>query len=384
MIPTRNKDREKGKHRSRDNNRHTEKRKEQPMAEIKTVSGHPADKHMEERTDDHNAYNTANRTDGSAAYSTVTTDAPHRIRELLEDFRRYLADRDKKPNTVEKYLRDARKFLSFCQGRDLDHSQVVRYREYLVASYAPSSVNSMLAALNGFLVFLGREDCCVRVLRVQRELFRDASRDMTVEEYIRLVKQADAEGNVRLSHMLQTMAGSGVRVGELSSITVESLDQKTVSISSKGKFRQILLPRTLVEKLRKYCRRMGVASGSIFVTSSGRPVDRRNIWKEMKNLCRRAGVAEGKVFPHNLRHLFARCFYEKEKDIVRLADYLGHSSVETTRRYTVTSEMEACRMSLEMGLLVDTEPENGHGGYGGSYGNRAGYRHKKRKVPATA
>ncbi|MCI8958903.1 MAG: tyrosine-type recombinase/integrase [Lachnospiraceae bacterium] len=339
---------------------------------------------MEERTDDHNAYNTANRTDGSAAYGTVTTDAPHRIRELLEDFRRYLADRDKKPNTVEKYLRDARKFLSFCQGRDLDHSQVVRYREYLAASYAPSSVNSMLAALNGFLVFLGREDCCVRVLRVQRELFRDASRDMTVEEYIRLVKQADAEGNVRLSHMLQTMAGSGVRVGELSSITVESLDQKTVSISSKGKFRQILLPRTLVEKLRKYCRRMGVASGSIFVTSSGRPVDRRNIWKEMKNLCRRAGVAEGKVFPHNLRHLFARCFYEKEKDIVRLADYLGHSSVETTRRYTVTSEMEACRMSLEMGLLVDTEPENGHGGYGGSYGNRAGYRHKKRKVPATA
>jgi site-specific recombinase XerD len=310
--------------------------------------------------------------------------APDRIRELLEDFSRYLADRDKKPNTVEKYLRDARKFLSFCQGRDLDHSQVVRYREYLAASYAPSSVNSMLAALNGFLVFLGREDCCVRVLRVQRELFRDASRDMTVEEYIRLVKQADAEGNVRLSHMLQTMAGSGVRVGELSSITVESLDQKTVSISSKGKFRQILLPRTLVEKLRKYCRRMGVASGSIFVTSSGRPVDRRNIWKEMKNLCRRAGVAEGKVFPHNLRHLFARCFYEKEKDIVRLADYLGHSSVETTRRYTVTSEMEACRMSLEMGLLVDTEPENGHGGYGGSYGNRAGYRHKKRKVPATA
>ena len=306
------------------------------------------------------------------------------IPELLGEFRCYLTDRDKKPNTVEKYLRDAKKFLSFSQGRNLDHTEVARYREHLTEIYAPASVNSMLAALNGFLVFLGREDCCVQVLRVQRELFRDASRDMTVEEYFRLVNQAEAEGSVRLSHMIQTMAGSGIRVGELPSITVESLDQKTVSINSKGKLRQILLPRSLVEKLRKYCRQMGITSGSIFVTSSGKPVDRRNIWKEMKDLCRRAGVEEGKVFPHNLRHLFARCFYEKEKDIVRLADYLGHSSVETTRRYTITSEMEACRKTLEMGLLVETEVDSLWGGCRDFRGGRAGCRHKKRKRRTTA
>lgn len=276
--------------------------------------------------------------------------------EPVSSFHLYLIARDMAPNTIAKYLRDVKMFLYFNQGRALDHDGVVIYREYLEEFYEPSSANSMLAALNRFLTFLGRTDCCVHVLRVQREIFRDASRDLTMDEYWCLVKQAEADGNQRLAHVLQTLAGSGIRVSELSSITVESLDQKTVSISSKGKIRQILLPSSLTDKLRRYCQNMGLTAGSIFVTRTGRPLDRRNIWKEMKALCDRAGVPESKAYPHNLRHLFARCFYEKEKDIVRLADYLGHSSVETTRRYTRTSEMEDCRRTLEMGLTVDPEP----------------------------
>lgn len=275
--------------------------------------------------------------------------------EPVSSFHLYLIARDMAPNTIAKYLRDVKMFLYFNQGRALDHDGVVIYREYLEEFYEPSSANSMLAALNRFLTFLGRTDCCVHVLRVQREIFRDASRDLTMDEYWCLVKQAEADGNQRLAHVLQTLAGSGIRVSELPSITVESLDQKTVSISSKGKIRQILLPSSLTDKLRRYCQMMGLTAGSIFVTRTGRPLDRRNIWKEMKALCDRAGVPESKAYPHNLRHLFARCFYEKEKDIVRLADYLGHSSVETTRRYTSTSEMEDCRRTLEMGLTVDPE-----------------------------
>ena len=301
--------------------------------------------------------------------------------EALSAFRVYLVARDMKANTVDKYLRDVKHFLYFNQGRDLDHDAVACFRDYLTDFYEPASANSMLAALNRFLKYVGREDCCVHVLRVQREIFRKESKDMTVEEYQRLVIQAEKEGNQRLAHMIQTMAGCGIRVGELPAVTVEALDQPTVSIHSKGKIRQILLPDSLAEKLRVYCRTMGLTSGCIFVTRSGRPVDRRNIWKEMKNLCRRAGVDESKTFPHNLRHLFARCFYEKEKDIVRLADYLGHSNVETTRRYTVTSQMEDCKKALEMGLVVNTEsvrPETS-----GSSGHRKGRYEKKPEAGGT-
>ena len=275
-----------------------------------------------------------------------------RITETLSRFRLHLAIHDKSHNTIEKYIRDVRKFLEFNQGGTLDHVAVANYRAHLVASYKPTSVNSMLAALNNYLEFLGQKDCCVSLLRIQREMFLDETKELTREEYCRLVEQADRDGNIRLFYILQTLAGSGIRISELSAITVESLGQKTVSINSKGKIRQILLPPSLVEQLRAYCREAGRISGSIFVTRSGRPMDRRNIWKEMKTLCGRAGVDQAKVFPHNLRHLFARSYYEKEKDIIRLADYLGHSNVETTRRYTITGRMDACRQQLEMGLTM--------------------------------
>ncbi len=275
-----------------------------------------------------------------------------RITESVSRFRLHLAIHDKSPNTIDKYIRDVKKFLEFNQGGPLDHAAVARYRAHLVTSYKPTSVNSMLAALNSYLEFMGQKDCCVSLLRIQREMFLDESRELTREEYCRLVEQADRDGNTRLFYILQTLAGSGIRVSELSAITVEVLSQKTVSINSKGKIRQILLPRSLVEQLREYCRETGRTAGSIFVTRSGRPIDRRNVWKEMKRLCERVGVDQAKVFPHNLRHLFARSYYEKEKDIVRLADYLGHSNVETTRRYTITGCMDACRKQLEMGLTM--------------------------------
>ena len=269
----------------------------------------------------------------------------------LEDYRAYLKSRDMKPNTVEKYIRDIRKFLVFIQNDKLDHDAVVRYREYLLSRYKDTSTNSMLVALNGYLKYIGKKECQISLLKIQRQFFVDESRELTREEYNRLVKQADKEGNQRLSYIIQTIGSLGIRVSELSYITVESLSQKAVCINSKGKIRYILLTASLVKLLKAYCTQEKRVSGSIFVTRTGRPVDRRNIWSSMKALCRRAGVDESKVFPHNLRHLFARCFYEKEKDIVRLADYLGHSSVETTRRYTMTSQIEECRKTLEMGMV---------------------------------
>lgn len=270
----------------------------------------------------------------------------------LEDYRAYLKSRDMKPNTVEKYIRDIRKFLVFIQNDKLDHDAVVRYREYLLSRYKDTSTNSMLVALNGYLKYIGKKECRISLLKIQRQFFVDESRELTREEYERLVRQADQEGDHRLSCIIRTIGSTGIRVSELSAITVESLGQKTVCINSKGKVRHILLPASLVTLLKKYCRQQNRTSGCIFVTRTGRPIDRRNIWSSMKALCRRAGVEESKVFPHNLRHLFARCFYEKEKDIVRLADYLGHSSVETTRRYTMTSQIEECRRTLEMGMAT--------------------------------
>lgn len=285
--------------------------------------------------------------------------------EPVSRYRLHLIAQDMSKNTVEKYVRDVKKFLEFSRqtGPVTDHACVARYRACLVENYKPVSVNSMLAALNSYLEFTGRKEWCVSLLRIQREMFLDEARELTREEYWRLVDQARQDGNTRLYYMLQTLAGSGIRVGELPFITVEALGQKTVSVNFKGKLRQILLPPSLVEQLEEYCRMEGRRAGSIFVTRTGRPVDRRNIWKEMKGLCRKAGVDQAKVFPHNLRHLFARSYYEKEKDIVRLADYLGHSNVETTRRYTMTGRMDACRQQLEMGLTVERDA-------GGTAGSR--------------
>lgn len=282
----------------------------------------------------------------------------------LEEYERYLYMMEKSFRTIEKYMRDVRHFLTYARDRMQEQQEdgsipericremVLGYKEYLIGAYKISSVNSMLISLNGYLRFIGRQDCCIKLCRLQRQIFSEEEKELSMEEYRRLVWQAEKNGNLRLSCILQTVASTGIRIGELKYIMVESLPRRVVCIHSKGKTRNIILPNSLVEMLKNYCCSKNIKSGSIFITGSGAPVDRRNIWAEMKRLCRDAGVSEYKVFPHNLRHLFARCYYEKEKDIIRLADYLGHSSVETTRRYTMITSMEACQRNLELGMLA--------------------------------
>ena len=274
----------------------------------------------------------------------------------LEEFGRMLAEQEKAACTVEKYLRDVKCFWEFTEAKEIGRLQpmhVVRYKRHLQENYKVSSVNSMLNALNSYLKFVGRAECRVRTLRRQRQIFCDEQRMLRRTEYERLVREAVREGRERLACVLQTLGMTGIRVGELRFVTCESLSSRIIHISCKGKDRDIILPKDLMQLLLEYCRKHGISRGSVFVTRRGRPVDRRNIWAEMKSLCARAGVPAGKVFPHNLRHLFATAFYEKKKDIVRLADYLGHSSLETTRRYTIISSMRACQQELSLGLLVD-------------------------------
>lgn len=293
--------------------------------------------------------------------------------ERLEAYRIFLRERERSPYTIRKYLHDIRVFIRFCEDRDegkrtehMDHAphaggalypelsreSVLEYKQYLQQRYMACSVNSMLNALNGYLKFIGRPELCVRMLRQQRLLFRDEHRFLKKTEYRRLVGEADRKGNTRLSCILQTLCMTGIRIGELQYVRAECLKRNMIRIEHKGKIRDIVVPRDLTRLLKAFCHARGIKAGPIFITRSGKPVDRKNVWKEMKRICVRAGVEARKVFPHNLRHLFAVSFYERTKDIVRLADYLGHSNLETTRRYTAISTMEACQRELDLGLLV--------------------------------
>ena len=293
-------------------------------------------------------------------------------RVKLKCYERYLYNRERHPNTVKKYMHDVRCFFRYVQDRKEGEAKasgkvqkemmpsrewVLQYKESLIGRYKVSSINSMLTALNGYLKFIGRSDCCVQLYRVQRRIFREEEKELSQGEYRRLVLQAEQEGNLRMSGILQTIGSTGIRISELEYITVEVLNKGMACVRSKGKERCIILPPSLVALLKNYCLRANIRSGSIFVTRTGRPVDRRNVWAEMKCLCRAAGILEDKGFPHNLRHLFAQTYYEKEKDIVRLADYLGHSNVETTRRYTMVSSMQVCLRQLELGMLVEGYPD---------------------------
>ena len=273
----------------------------------------------------------------------------------LKEYEIYLLEREFSMNTVQKYVRDVKKYLKYTGTEEPDRMMTLQYKEYLLDHYQLSSVNSMLAAVNSYLKYIKRSECCVRSCRVQRQMFRSDSLELSREEYQLLVNTALRQGKYRLSCIMQTIGATGIRIGELKYITVESLETGIVPVRSKGKERVIFLTNSLTELLRAYCRREGRTEGSVFITRSGVPVDRKNVWADMKRLCRAAGVPESKVFPHNLRHLFACCFYEKEKDLVRLADYLGHSSVETTRRYTMVSGSGIWQKQLELGLLVSEE-----------------------------
>ena len=271
--------------------------------------------------------------------------------EHLSAFAAHLRQQEKSAATVEKYRRDAAAFFTFARAAPVDRELVIAYKNHLLSQgYADRSVNSMLAALNTFLAFLGWEDCKAKSIRLQREAYCPASRQLTKPEYLRLLSAA--EGKPRLRLVMETICATGIRVSELRHFTVEAVRRGEVTIHCKGKSRRVLLPAKLRRRLLDYAARSHLQSGPVFLTRGGKPLDRTAIWAQMKALCRRAGVAAEKVFPHNLRHLFARSFYALEKDIAKLADVLGHSSIDTTRIYLMTSGAEHRRQLDRLQLVL--------------------------------
>ena len=276
----------------------------------------------------------------------------HVPQEHLSAFARRLAEEERSAGTVEKYLRDAGAFLEWLAGGPVSREAVTGWKAHLVRSgYRPATINSMLAALNTFLRFIGLEDCRVRALRVQRRLFQSEERELSRQEYQRLLDTARTLGRDRLALVMETICAAGIRVSEVRYITAEAVREGRTEIALKGKIRTILLPNKLCRKLLKYAKQQKTASGEIFLTRNGTPLSRRQIWAEMKGVCKYVGVEPSKVFPHNLRHLFATAFYRASRDIVKLADVLGHSSIETTRIYLLTSGAEHQRQLDRLGLV---------------------------------
>ena len=270
----------------------------------------------------------------------------------LAAYATHLRREERSGGTIEKYLRDVGAFVRWLEGRPVTKEAAAGWKAHLqTAGRSPATVNAKLAAVNKYLLFLGREDCRVRFLKVQRKLFRDAGRDLDREEYGRLTAAARAAGKERLALLMEAICATGIRVSEVRYLTVEAAQAGRAEIALKGKIRTILIPNKLCRKLLKYARKQKTASGEIFLTGNGKSLSRRQIWAELKRLCRQAGVEPSKVFPHNLRHLFATTFYKACKDIARLADLLGHSSIETTRIYLVTSGAEHARQLDRLGLV---------------------------------
>ena len=271
--------------------------------------------------------------------------------ETLAAFARQLGEEERSPATLEKYLREVRQFAAFLGGREVTRELAAAWREELSARQSPATVNGKLTALDRLLASLGWEDCRVKHLRVQRQLFRDSARELSREEYARLVETARRLGRGRLSLLMETICATGIRVSEVRYITAEAVREGRTEIALKGKIRTILLPGKLCRKLEKYARQKKITSGELFLTRSGRPMSRKQIWAEMKGVCRAAGVAPSKVFPHNLRHLFARCFYRVSRDVAKLADVMGHSSIETTRIYLISTGAEHARTLDQLRLI---------------------------------
>ena len=267
-------------------------------------------------------------------------------------FMEFLTHEEKSQLTVEKYIRDARRFLCWLSGRELNKSQTLAYKAELVEQYAVASVNSMLSSVNAYLSFVGRGDCRVKIIKQQRQAFLPEEKELTKEEYSRLIQAA--QDKPRLCLLMQTICSTGIRVSEHRFITVEAARAGQAQVRLKGKSRTVFLPGKLCKALLKYAKKQGIQTGSVFVTSSGQPLNRCNIWAEMKKLCATAKVSREKVFPHNLRHLFARIYYGMERDIVRLADILGHSSINTTRIYTMESGKVHKQQIERMPLLIIT------------------------------
>jgi len=271
----------------------------------------------------------------------------------LQAFRNYLIQEEKSEATIEKYLRDTSSFLAYTAGESISKEQAIAYKQLLQQKgYAVRSINSMLASINSLLDFLGWTDCKVKNLRCQQQTYCAEEKELTKTEYIRLVKAS--KHRMQLNLVIQTICGTGIRVSELQYFTVESIKRGTITVCCKGKNRTIMIPGKLKKLLLGYAVSRGIGSGILFRTRSGKPLDRSNIWAQMKSLCLSAGVNPDKVFPHNLRKLFARTFYGIEKDIAKLADVLGHSSINTTRLYIITTGNEHRKKLEQLGLVMQT------------------------------
>ncbi len=265
----------------------------------------------------------------------------------------YLKSDEKSENTIEKYIRDVRAFSIYTHGMEITKETVIAYKNKLLSeNYATRSINSMLASRNGLFSFLSWCDLKVKSIKLQQQIYCSEEKELSKAEYMRLVNTAKQKGNERLNLLLQTICGTGIRVSELQYITVEAVKCGKAVVSLKGKTRSVFLVRDLQKKLLRYAAEQNITTGAIFITRNGKPMSRTNIWREMKNLCVQAGVDPQKVFPHNLRHLFARTFYGIEKDIAKLADILGHSSINTTRIYIMTTGTEHRRKIERLGLVV--------------------------------
>ena len=272
--------------------------------------------------------------------------------QAFDQFEDYLRHDEREESTIEAYLRSLTRFSEWADGRAVTKELAMEWKSALAeAGYRPISVNAMLAAVNKFFTCMGREDCKVKYLKLQRQMFRKSEKELSKEEYQRLVQAAHEKGDLRMELILETICATGIRVGELKYITVEAVRAGVAEIALKGKIRTILLPHRLCRKLQKYAKQQKIASGKLFLTQDGLPVSRQSIWTRMKALCEAAGVERTKVFPHNLRSLFARSFYGSCHDVVRLADVLGHSSIETTRIYLMSTGKEYLRQLDKLGLV---------------------------------
>ena len=272
--------------------------------------------------------------------------------ELIQNYLLNQQEQERSTATIQKYAHDLTELYRYLNRQPLNKFVLIGWKQKLTETHAPATVNSMLTAVNGYLGYMGLSELRIKLLKIQRSLFLDEQKELTRSDYIRLVRAAEQKGNERLSLVIQTICATGIRVSELRFITAEAVCCGRAGITNKGKRRTVFLPDKLRRLLKQYLKKQGITTGAVFVTRTGKSLDRSNIWREMKALCESAGIDSNKVFPHNLRHLFARTYYSQERDLSRLADILGHSNVSTTRIYTAESGAVHAKQMERMGLVI--------------------------------
>lgn len=270
--------------------------------------------------------------------------------ENIRQYTAHLKSEERADSTIEKYIRDVKAFADFLDGAEATKESAVAWKNNLKQNREATSVNSMISVVNGFFEFFGL-DIKLKQFKIQHRTFLPIEKELTNEDYEKLLRTAKEQKNERLCFVMQTICATGIRVSELKFITMESVKKGYAEIHNKGKIRTILLPADLTKILLKYAKKHGIKSGCIFVTKTGKPLNRSNIWAEMKKLCKAAGVDKKKVFPHNLRRHFAVRFYSKAKDLSKLADCLGHANINTTRIYLKGSGAEHRRIINSLGLV---------------------------------